>query len=73
MAQPTFALVGDTFVFSNEHLTIAAQTDIVPPTPPTSVTVESVTLTTPHDSFTLPITDFVVPPPVVDHVFDLLI
>jgi hypothetical protein len=78
MAHPDFELVnGDTFTFSNEHLTIAVETnlDVVPPEP---LTVESVTLTTPHDTFELPITDFVVPPPVVDHVleqvgFDLLI
>src|SRR6266487_4110463 len=30
----------------------------------------SVTFTTPHDTFTFPITDFVVPPPVAEHVFD---
>jgi hypothetical protein len=46
---------------------------------PEPLTVESVTFTTPHDnSFTLPITEFVVPPRVAEHVleqvnFDLLI
>ena len=48
MAQPTFTFnpVEQTFTFSNEHLTIAAKTEIVPPPPlpPESVTVESVTL-----------------------------
>jgi hypothetical protein len=78
MANPTsftFDPLEQTFTFSNEHLTITAKTDIVPPPPATpveSVTVESVTLTTPHDTFALPITDVVVPHPVVDHVFDLL-
>ena len=76
MAQPTFTFnpVEQTFTFSNEHLTIAAKTEIVPPPalPPESVTVESVTLTTPHDTFTLPVHDVVVPPHVVEHVFDLL-
>jgi hypothetical protein len=73
MAHPDFELVnGDTFTFSNEHLTIAVDTNF----PQEPLTVESVTLTfenpSPHDTFELPITDFVVPPPVVDHVFDLL-
>jgi hypothetical protein len=68
MAHPNFELVGgDTFTFSNEHITIAAETGIVPSE---SITVESVTFTTPHDTFTLPITDFVVPPPVAEHVFE---
>jgi hypothetical protein len=76
MANPTsfnFDGVG-TFTFSNGgHLTIVADTTIVPlpPAPPESVTVDSVTLTTPHDTFPLPITNFVVPPHVVDHVFSL--
>jgi hypothetical protein len=69
MAQPTFDHVGDTFIFSNEHLTITAETEFVPPA---SVTVEQVTLTTPHDQFILPVTDVVVPPPVIEHHFDLL-
>jgi hypothetical protein len=61
MAHPNFELAGgDTFTFSNEHVTIAVETGIVPPD---SITVKSVTFTTPHDTFTLPITDFVVPPP----------
>jgi hypothetical protein len=77
MAHPTFELVGgDTFTFSNEHITIAAETTIVPspPAQPESVTVESVTLTfenpSTHGTFTLPVHDFVVPPPLVEHVFD---
>jgi hypothetical protein len=47
-----------------------AETEIVPPD---SITVESVTLTNPHGTVELPITDFVVPPPVAEHLFDLLI
>jgi hypothetical protein len=71
MAEPIFKLEGNTFVFSNEGVTIkAAATDIVPPD---SITIESVTLTNHHDTFTLPVADFVVPLPVAEHVFDLLI
>jgi hypothetical protein len=81
MANPTsftFNPVEQTFTFSNEHIAITADTTIVPPppAPPESVTVDSVTLTfdnpSPHDAFTLPVHDVVVPPPVVEHVFDLL-
>jgi hypothetical protein len=70
--------VEQTFTFSNEHITITADTTIVPPPPalPESVTVDSVTLTfdnpSAHDAFTLPVHDVVVPPPVVEHVFNLL-
>jgi hypothetical protein len=76
MANPTsftftFAPEG-TFTFSNGHTTITAQTDIVPPLPPESVTVEAVTIEASHHTVILPITDFEVPPPVVEHVFDLL-
>jgi hypothetical protein len=72
MAQPNFELVnGDTFTFSNEHLTIAVDTNF----PQDPITVESVAITIENprrqDTLELPITDFVVPPPVVDHVFDL--
>jgi hypothetical protein len=82
MANPTsfsFDPLEQTFTFSNNHTTIVADTTIVPPptlplVPPESVTVEQVTITTPHDhAVILPITDVVVPPPVVDHVFDLFI
>jgi hypothetical protein len=79
MANPTtftFDPVEQTFTFSNGHLTIVADTSFVVPTPPAttpeSVTVDTVSLTTPHDTFTLPVHDVVVPPPVVEHVFDLL-
>ncbi len=78
MANPTtftFDPVEQTFTFSNGHLTIVADTTIVPPppAPPETVTVDTVSLTTPHhDTFTLPVHDVVVPPPVVEHVFDLL-
>jgi hypothetical protein len=86
MPQPTFPFdpedftfdpVEQVFTFSNHHIAIAADTTIVPqPSQLPEVTVDSVTLTfenpSPHDTFTLPVHDFVVPPPVVDHVFDLL-
>ena len=76
MAQPTFTFnpVEQTFTFSNEHITIAAATTILPPppAPPQSVTVDSVTLTNHHDTFILGVHDVVVPPHVVDHVFDLI-
>jgi hypothetical protein len=73
MAHPDFKLVnGDTFTFSNEHLTIAVDTNF----PQEPLTVESVTLTfenpSPHDTFTLPVDDFVIPPPVVEHVLEHL-
>jgi hypothetical protein len=66
------------FVFSNGPVTFAVDTqfDPTPPLPPESVTVESVELTNPHDTFVLGLQDFVVPLPVVEHVaphFDLLI
>ena len=81
MANPTsftFNPVEQTFTFSNHHIAITADMTIVPtpPAPPESVTVDSVTLTFdnpgPHDTFTLPVHDVVVPPHVVEHVFDLL-
>jgi hypothetical protein len=79
MANPTsldftFAPEG-TFTFSNGHTTITAQTDILPPPapfPPESVTVEAVTIEASHHTVILPVDDVVVPPPVVEHVFDLL-
>jgi hypothetical protein len=81
MANPTsftFNPTEQTFTFSNHHIAITADTTIVPapPAPPESVTVDSVTLAfdnpSPHDAFTLPVHDVVVPPHVVEHVFDLL-
>jgi hypothetical protein len=66
------------FTFSNEQVTFAVDThfDVPPP-----VTVDSVTLTTPHDTthhdntVDLGITGVEVPPPVIEHVsghfFDL--
>ena len=77
MANPTtftFNPVEQTFTFSNGHLTIVADTTIIPPppAPPESVTVDIVSLTNHHDTFTLPVHDVVVPPHVVEHVFDLL-
>jgi len=67
------------FTFSNEQVTFAVDThfDVPPPFElPETVTVESVTLTTPHDNTVdLGITGVEVPPPVIEHVsghfFDL--
>jgi hypothetical protein len=69
---------GGSFTFSNGPVTFVADTTIVPlpPEPPVSVTVDSVSLTNPYDTFELGVHDLVVPPPVVEHVaphFDLLI
>jgi hypothetical protein len=62
-----------TFTFSNEAVTIEVATTIEPspPAPPESITVESARLTTPHDkTVDLGITNFEIPPPVVEHVLD---
>jgi hypothetical protein len=81
MANPTsftFNPLEQTFTFSNEHLTITAETNIPPPPAPLPdpVLVTSVTLEfdnpSPHDVFTLPVADVVVPPHVVEHVFDVI-
>ena len=67
MAHPTVKLEGDTFIFSNAQVTIAVETNF----PQEPLTVESATLTTPHDNTVdLGITNFEVPPPVVEHVLD---
>jgi hypothetical protein len=55
------------FTFDNGHVTIVAQTNAVLPLPD-SITVQSVTLTNPHDFHVLGVADLVVP----DHLFDLL-
>jgi hypothetical protein len=61
-----------TFTFSNGPVTIEVATTIEPPlpAPPESVTVNSATLTNPHDTFVLDLHDFVVPPPVVERLFE---
>jgi hypothetical protein len=73
MAHPdlTFDPPG-TFTFSNGPVTIEVATTIEPPlpAPPESVTVNSSTLTNPHDTFVLDLHDFVVPPPVVERLFE---
>jgi hypothetical protein len=66
------------FTFSNGHVQFAVDTQFeTPPVPPESVTVESVTLTTPQGTdIDLGITNVEVPPPVIEHVashFDLMI
>jgi hypothetical protein len=67
MAHPTVKLEGDTLIFSNAQVTIAVETNF----PQEPLTVESATLTTPHDNTVdLGITNFEVPPPVVEHVLD---
>jgi hypothetical protein len=75
MAEPwtfTFQATEQVFTFSNDHVTFAVDTQFEVPTPPAlpeSVTVESVTLTTPQETtIDLGIQDVVVPPPVVEHV-----
>jgi hypothetical protein len=74
MAEPSFALdlAAGTFTFSNDGgITIVASAEIVPDV---SITVTEVTLTNPHhDSFTVPLHDFVAPAPLAEHLFDLLI
>jgi hypothetical protein len=77
----TFDVNPPIFTFSNEQVTFAVETnvDVLPPEPP--VTVESVTLTTPHDTthhgntVDLGITGVEVPLPVIEHLsghfFDL--
>ena len=81
MAEPwTFSFDPDdqVFTFSNGHVKFAVDTQFAPPALPESVTVESVSLTIPHDSthIDLGITNVEIPPPVMQHVaphFDLLI
>jgi hypothetical protein len=78
MANPTsFTFENDQFTFKNGQIEIVADTQGTLPGP---ITVEQVTITTPHDhAVILPITDVVVPPPVLEHVpaiphvFDLLV
>jgi hypothetical protein len=56
--------------FSNEGVTIEARVHI--DVPHESITVQSATLTTPHDNTVdLGITNFEVPTPVAQHLFDL--
>jgi hypothetical protein len=76
MAEPwTFSRNEQTFTFDNGHVTFEAKTNVsLPPSEP--VTVESVTLTTPHHDVDLGITNVEVPLPVVEHLaphFELLI
>jgi hypothetical protein len=72
MAEPwtfNFNPTEQTFTFNNEHVTFEAKKNIdsLPPSEP--VTVESVTLTIPHDDtfVDLGITKVEVPPPVIEH------
>src|SRR2546430_6886065 len=70
-AHPTlvFDPADETITFSNEGVTIEAQVHV--DVPHQSITVESATLTTPHDTTVdLGITNFEVPPPVVEHVLE---
>jgi hypothetical protein len=84
MAEPwtfSFDPQEQVFTFSNGHVAFAVDTQFEVPTPPAlpeSVTVESVSLTIPHDSthIDLGITNVEIPTPVIHHVaphFDLLI
>jgi hypothetical protein len=70
MAQPTVRLEGDTFIFTNDHVTIEAQLHIEDD----AVTVASATLENHHhtvDPVDLGITNVEVPPPVIEHVSDV--
>jgi hypothetical protein len=70
VAKPDFELVGDTFTFSNQAVTIEGHLAI--DVPQETVTVESVALTTPQETtIELGIQDVVVPNPIVEH-FDLI-
>jgi hypothetical protein len=79
MAEPwtfDFNAQDQIFTFSNGQVTFTVDThfDVPPPPPPQllpeSVTVDTVSLTTPHDPVPveLGITQLEVPPPVIEHV-----
>jgi hypothetical protein len=67
-AHPALDLDDGIITFSNEGVTIEAQVHV--DVPHQSITVESATLTNPGTTVDLPITNFEVPPPVVEHVLD---
>jgi hypothetical protein len=68
-AHPALDLDDGIITFSNEGVTIEAQVHI--DVPHQSITVESATLTTPHDTTVeLGITNFELPAPVAERVFD---
>jgi hypothetical protein len=67
-AHPALDLDDGIITFSNEGVTIEAQVQI--DIPHQSITVESVALTNPGTTVDLPITNFEVPPPVVEHVLN---
>jgi hypothetical protein len=67
-AHPALDLDDGIITFSNEGVTIEAQVQI--DIPHQSTTVESVALTNPGTTVDLPITNFEVPPPVVEHVLN---
>src|SRR6266511_4517707 len=67
-AHPALDLDDGIITFSNEGVTIEAQVHI--DIPHDAITVESVALTNPGTTVALPITNFEVPPPVVEHVLD---
>src|SRR6266508_4852917 len=67
-ARPALELDGGIITFSNEGVTIEAQVHI--DIPHEAITVESVALTNPGTTVALPITNFEVPPSVVEHVLD---
>jgi hypothetical protein len=72
MAEPSFLLdlAARTFTFSNDGgITIVANAEI--DVLEESITVTEVTLKNPHhDSFPVPLHDFVAPAPLAAHVFD---
>src|SRR6266542_272373 len=67
-AHPALDLDDGIIPFSNEGVTIEAQVHI--DIPHEAITVESVALTNPGTTVALPITNFEVPPSVVEHVLD---
>jgi hypothetical protein len=69
-AHPALDLDDGIITFSNEGVTIEAQVHI--DVLHEAITVESVALTNPGTTVDLPITNFEVPAPVAEHLFDLL-
>ena len=68
MAHPTLDLENDTFTFTNGPVTIEATVDI--DFMQRSITVKSVALDNPGTPVDLPITEFEVPPPVAERLFE---
>ena len=69
MAHPDLDLEDHTFTFTNGPVTIAATVDPLDLLQG-SITVESVVLDNPGTPVVLPITEFEVPPPVAERLFE---